>query len=88
MRTLGILFLILCSSCVNIPVMQRCHVSFVFNKCRCGMYDMNLDEFVTIPQDYPLSHCNNLVGFSYEDWQVELSPRLKEICRKRGKCKD
>ena len=87
-RVSGIILLMIFSGCgcVKFAQVERCTVSFEFEKCRCHLYDPNIGERVSPAFDFPLKKCNDLTGFSPETWAEELTPKIKYWCRKRGVC--
>lgn len=59
-------------------VTQR-HWSDTFQKCFCRDYDLNqpapLEEFYDCGYD----NCKDLIGFSLDEWAIEIMPKTKEL---------
>jgi hypothetical protein len=49
---------------------ERCVVSVEFNVCRCHQYRVSPSVVGRVSEsvDYPIEHCERLVGFSPEAW--------------------
>lgn len=81
-----IILLLTISSCrtIGLPVIKpqlRCAISFQFDKCRCHEYDLMKATRVSGPQDYPISFCEDLIGFSAKSWAADITPWARESIR-------
>ena len=62
---------------------ERCIVSERFDKCRCYDYVItpSFSGNVSDGRDEPLAYCDNLVGFSPDDW-IALLNNLNRVITK------
>lgn len=85
--SLLIMTLLIMSSCQiwqdrpHIAPVERCSVSFQFEKCRCVQYDIYNAKTEGEGYDKPLEYCEDIVGFKAEDWLKDISPWAKENIR-------
>ena len=53
-------------------------VTQFFGKCRCvGKYDLNYPKALEGGKNKPLSYCNDFIGFHFNTWAKEITPRTK-----------
>ena len=84
MKTL-ILVLLLTFSCTSnrpyIAPLERCTVSFKFQKCTCYLYDLMTVKRIGNPVDHALEKCDDLTGFAAKDWAQSITPWGRENVR-------
>lgn len=79
-KILILMFLAACKA-PSIDTQIRKAWSFKFEQCYCQKYDLNkiepLENFYRCGE----SNCEDLVGFSAEDWTDEITPWGRELRR-------
>lgn len=65
----------------TIEPLERCFISFQFNKCRCVEFDVYNWQPIGEGYDQPLEYCDDFGGFFFKDWAQELTPWAKENIR-------
>jgi hypothetical protein len=84
---IAMMTLLILSSCKlrfprpQIEPQERCVVSLKFNKCRCIKFDLYNWKTIGKGYDREIEHCDDLIGFSIEDWATRISPWAKENIR-------
>lgn len=91
------MFLIVGCQTPKIKKQLLCDISFQFNRCRCGCYDLNKLKAVK-PQkcniereewvwDEEIEYCEGVSGFFPEAIAIDIIPKIKEIKRYiKNKC--
>ena len=82
MKIFTILLLTMLSGCVcsqikQFDIKERRSYSVQFNKCRCHQYDLNAGKRVSEAVDHPAAYCDDVIGFKYDDWVTEITPKLE-----------
>lgn len=69
---------------------EVCSYSRTFNKCKCKQVHIDSWTEVTEFQEYPLHHCDDLLGIKAKTWGEEIGPNLRSLnhlkeerCQKR-----
>lgn len=70
-----------CKSTPKIDLVERCTISFQFNKCRCMQFDLMTMSRVGDAYDKEMIECDDLSGFSFEDFVTKIKPWAKESRR-------
>lgn len=96
MRLIGIaLLMILIPSCTSVETravcselkhqeikpVEKCTISFKFQKCRCQMFNMNNWTSIGAAEDHPLEYCEDISGFRLTDTATEIRPKVKAMAR-------
>lgn len=71
----------------SLGIHEMCSYSRVFNKCKCKQIDLDTYSDITKFSDYPLEHCDDLLGIKADTWGKEIGPNLKSLSRiKEERC--
>lgn len=84
--------LLLVSSCVNTQLVCKaipefntvtlCSVSFKYEKCTCWEYDYEKQKSISDPIQMSFDECpETIIGYTAEDFAVELKPNIKKLDR-------
>lgn len=65
----------------QIDPQERCVLSIQFEKCRCIMFDLYNWQSIGEGYDMSFDYCDDIIGFSIDDWAQEISPWAKENIR-------
>lgn len=76
MIVLLMIFLVSCKSHTIVDV-QMCDVSFVKDRCRCRLVNLNTLEAKSEAVNYEITHCEEISGFFLNDVAVEIKPKVK-----------
>ena len=74
MKKIGIMLLMIflnsCGFPQIKPPLERCVVSFEYQKCRCHLYEISKNNIGRISDsiDHPIEYCENLIGFRPDEW--------------------
>lgn len=72
---------IYCNTTPKIRPVERCTISFKFNKCRCMQYDLMIMERIGEAYDVPVAYCDDLTGFKFDDFATIIKPWANESRR-------
>jgi hypothetical protein len=61
--------------------LEKCMISFKFQKCRCRIFNMNTWETIGEAYDQPLEYCDGISGYKAIDEAVEIRPKVKALSR-------
>lgn len=83
MRNMMLLWMILLPNCKS-PIIrdtEMCDISFLRDRCRCRLVDLNSLEVKSEAQNYELTYCEGFAGFKLEDIAEEIKPKTKAKIR-------
>jgi hypothetical protein len=66
-----------CKQVEKYEVVERCSYSSEFDKCRCHQYNLSTGERISEAVDYESEYCDDVIGFKFKDWKIELTPKIK-----------
>jgi len=61
--------------------MVRRVYSIEFQKCYCQFYDLNKMHPMNDLEECEINYCDDLVGFSANDWAADITPWANEMHR-------